>query len=46
MTPQEFKRLCKKYNVKLKDLPAFPGKFTDDQWIHTIKVIGESREGR
>ncbi len=43
MTPRNFRRLCKKYNVKLKDLPAFPSnKMTDNQWVNLIELLSKN----
>lgn len=46
MNKKQFKKLCKKEGVSLNDLPAFPGKMTDEEWKEMIKLIGDSKKIR
>lgn len=46
MNKETFLKLCKKHNIKLGDLPAFPQKFsnmTESKWDSLLKSISEAK---
>lgn len=41
-----FSKLCKENGVTTADLPAFPPKLTDDQWVYLIRAIGKAKKSK